>query len=99
MKWIPRQAACPHCQTVYRYADAGSLLWKKQAQCYHCKKTFTVSRRGFIALALETALLYALLNAIMLNAVRGVSLLGLFIVNIFPALAAVFLLPAYIKLK
>ena len=99
MKWFPKQSVCPHCQTVYRYADVKRLTWKRQAPCYHCQKMMTVSRKSLWILAAETALVYLILNIVMLNAVRGVSFFGLLLVNCLPALAAVLLLPGYIELK
>lgn len=29
MKFYPKQSVCPHCRTVYRYADVRELMWKK----------------------------------------------------------------------
>lgn len=98
MKWYPKQSVCPHCQTVYRYKDMRQLLWKQSAACYHCHKPMRVSRKSIWLLAAETALVYILLNAVMLNAIKGVSFFGLMLVNCIPALAFVLLLPAYTDL-
>lgn len=99
MKFFPKASVCPHCGTVYRRADLKKLLWKKQAVCYHCRKSMRVSRKSFWLLAAETAAVYAIVNVIVLNAVQGLSLIGLFVINLFPALAAIWLMPYYIELQ
>lgn len=99
MKLYPKSSVCPHCSTVYRRADLKQLLWKRQAVCYHCNKTVRVSRKSLWLLAAETAVLYAAVNSIAISAVRGLSFLGLFVINLFPVLAAVWLAPYYIELQ
>lgn len=99
MKFYPRSSVCPHCGTVYRRADLKKLLWKQQAVCYHCRNTMRVSRKSLWLLAAETAVVYAVVNSIVISAVRGLSLLGLFVINLFPVLAAVWLMPYYIELQ
>ena len=99
MKCYPKQSVCPHCGAIYRYTDMKGLMWKKQAACYHCHREFAVKRRGIMILTLEMLAVYALLNLILIGAVRGVSLIGMFIINMIPALAAILLMPAYVELR
>lgn len=99
MKILPKQSVCPHCKTVYRYPDLKKIMWKKSAPCYHCKKNFRVSRKGFLILALELIVIYAIINVIAIGVVESVNFISLFIMNIIPALAAVMLLPLYIEIK
>lgn len=97
MKLYPKQCECPHCKTVYRYNDIKKLMWKKSAECYHCRETFGISRKSLWILALETAAVYALLNFILLSFIKGLSFFALFAVNLIPAIAAVILAPLYIE--
>ena len=99
MKLYPKQSVCPHCRTVYRYADVRELMWKKKTACYHCRKEFAVKRRSLWLLALEMTVIYALLNLLMIGVIQGISLLGMFLINMLPALAAVWLMPYYVELK
>ena len=98
MKILPKQSVCPHCKTVYRYSDLKKIMWKKSDSCYHCKKNFKVSRKGFFILALELTAIYAIINIIAIGVVESVNFISLFIMNIIPALAAVMLLPLYIEI-
>lgn len=43
--------------------------------------------------------IYALLNLLMIGVIQGISLLGMFLINMLPALAAVWLMPYYVELK
>lgn len=99
MKFIPRQSVCPHCQTVYRYADAKKLVWKQQEVCYHCKKQFKISRKSIWILILELLLVYAALNAIAIGAMRTINFIALFVMNLIPVIAAILLFPLYIEFK
>lgn len=98
MKLYPKQSVCPHCGTVYRYSDIKKIMLKKSAVCYHCGKSFNVSKSGLLILALETAAVYALLNIAAIGAIKGLNLIGLFILNIIPVTAAFMLAPLYISL-
>ena len=98
MKFYPKQSVCPHCNTVYRYSDVKKIMWKKTGVCYHCGKSFNISRSGLWILALETAVICALLNIAAIGAIKGLSVIGLFCLNIIPAIAAVILVPFYISL-
>ena len=99
MKFYPKSSVCPHCGTVYRRADLKKLLWKQQTVCYHCRQTVRVSRKSLWLLAAETAILYAIVNIIAISAVRGLSFLGLFVINLFPVILALWLTPYYIELQ
>lgn len=99
MKFIPRQSVCPHCKTIYRYADAKGLVWKKQEVCYHCKKQFQISRKSIWILVLEMLLVYAALNFIAIGAMQTISFPALFVMNLIPAVAAILLFPCYIEFK
>ena len=99
MKFYPKASVCPHCRTVYRRSDLKKILWKKQAVCYHCRKSMRVSRKSFWLLAAETAAVYAVVNIFSLGVIQGLSFIGLFVINLFPALAAMWLMPYYIELQ
>ena len=99
MKLFAGQETCPHCKTVYRYADLKKLGRQKQTECYHCHKTIRIKRTGIVMLALELLVLYAIVNVLMLTVVTGVSFWALFIVNMAPAVLAAVLLPLYAELK
>ena len=98
MKLYPKQSVCPHCNTVYRYSDVKKIIRKKSAVCYHCGKSFKVSKSGLWMLALETAVIYALLNIAAIGAIKGLNFLGLFLLNIIPVTIAIILAPLYISL-
>ncbi len=99
MKLLPKSCTCPHCGAIYRYGDIKKTMRKKSDECYHCKKRFKVSKAGFLWLAIELAALYALINIFALSLLNMQSVLPLFIINIIPAAAAVYLLPLYIELR
>ena len=99
MKLYPSSSACPYCKTVYRYADTKKLVSKKTAKCYHCGKDCRVTRKSVWFLALELLAIYAAINAVAIGLMQTVGFLPLFIMNIIPAVAAVYLIPLYIELK
>lgn len=99
MKLYPKQFVCPHCGTIYRYADSKRLVWKKQEKCYHCKKQFKISRKSIWLLALEALIVYAALNSIAIGAIGSVNFIALFIINLIPAALATMLFPFYIEFK
>ena len=99
MKLFPAQSVCPHCKTIYRYGDLNGLKFKKQTECYRCRKPIQVKKTGVWWLLLEMLIIYALLNVILLGFVQGLSFLALFIINIIPAAAAAVLLPLYLELR
>ena len=99
MKLYPSGTVCPHCGTVYRYADTKRLVRKKTTQCYHCQKTCRVSRSSVWVLAAELLAVYAILNAVAIGLLNTSGFVPLFLMNIIPAVAAVYLIPLYIELK
>ena len=99
MKLFPKHTECPYCRTVYRYGDVKKAVWKKEQTCYHCKKTFKVVRRGFLFLATELILVYAMINAVAIGVMGTVSFFALFVMNMVPVVAAILLLPLYIDFK
>lgn len=98
MKLIPKHCVCPYCKTVYRYGKVKKITEKKQDSCYHCKKIFYISKKGFLWLAIETLIIYALLNLFALNVIRSLNFLSLLLINTFPVIAVIFLLPLYVEL-
>lgn len=99
MKLYPSGTVCPYCGTVYRYADTKEFIRQKTARCYHCQKSCRVSHKGFWILAAELLAVYAVLNAAAIGLLQMVGFVPLFIMNVIPAVAAVYLLPLYVELK
>ena len=98
MKVLPKQSVCPHCETIYRYSDLNKIKFKKSTECYHCGKALRVSRMSLWILAAELIVIYAILNVIALGVMDIFSFLALYIMNIIPILAAVFIAPMYIEI-
>lgn len=98
MSFIPKNCVCPYCKTIYRYGSIKKIMSNKKESCYHCKKIFYISKKGFLWLALEMLAVYALLNFFAINVMQSLNFLSLLLLNTLPAIAAILLLPLYIEL-
>lgn len=98
MKIFPGQSQCPYCKTIYRYGDLKKLTYKKSGTCYHCKRSFKVSRKSFLFLLLWLFVIYIAVNAFSIALIKSLSFVLLFIINLIPTVTAVLILPLFICL-
>ncbi len=90
---------CPYCNTIYRYKDVGKNSKHKECVCYHCGKKFRVSKKKFLILFLEIALICAIFDVISLYTVARMSFGELFAANVIFMFVGLFLRPFFIKFK
>ena len=90
---------CPHCNTVYHYADVRGLMKKKEAECYHCKKDFKISKGEIWLLVLILLAVCTAVDIIFLNVFKNMTAIGVFVINIILVAIAFVLTPFYIKFK
>ena len=62
-----RLPTCPHCRTVYHYGEVRRAVFRKQEDCYHCKKSFLVSRKGIWLLLLILLAVCTIADIILFN--------------------------------
>lgn len=96
-----RLPVCPHCHTVYHYRDVRRIKSKKEEKCYHCGKSFKVSKLGYIVLFLITAVLTVVINLLILNSmpdIRG-SMALIVIISLIAVTAALIFTPYFILFK
>ena len=99
MKLYPAQSECPYCHTVYRYSDLRKLKNAKTKECYHCKKTFQISKRSVWSLAAGILIIYSIINGVAIGLMNTINIFPLFIMNLIPAFAALLLYPYYLEFK
>ncbi len=93
--FLPSLPVCPYCKTIYRYGDVGSLVLKRTGSCYHCGKSFKISKKKLLILLLEFLILYALIDLFFIG-VAKVTLVVLFIINVLLVAAGIVMIPYYI---
>ena len=82
MKLYPAQSECPYCHTVYRYSDLRKLKNAKTKECYHCKKTFQISKRSVWSLAAGILIIYSIINGVAIGLMNTINIFPLFIMNL-----------------
>ena len=90
---------CPYCHTIYRYGDVRKTVYKSEEKCYHCKKSFKVSKIKILILFLIIALITAIFDILALCMIAGTSFIGLMILNIIAVTAGFFLIPYFVEFK
>ena len=98
MKLYPKQSTCPHCKTVYRYSDLNKLKFKKETECYHCRKAIRISKKSLLILLAELLVISAILNIILTGVMGIVNFWIIYVINVLLVLAAIFILPLYIEI-
>ncbi len=96
-----RLPVCPHCHTVYHYGDVRKNKDKKVIQCYHCKKNFIQSRKGFIVLFAVAAAAAVIINTVVLSVsddIRG-SIVTVSSVSVIAVVLAIIFAPYFIIYK
>lgn len=97
MKLYPKQSACPHCKTVYRYSDLNKLKFKKETECYHCRKAVRISKKSLLILLAEMLIICVIVNVVLTGAMGIVNFWIIYVINAVIVLAGVFILPLYIE--
>lgn len=97
MKFYPKQSACPHCKTVYRYSDLNKLKFKKETECYHCRKAVRISKKSLLILLAEMLIICVIVNVVLTGAMGIVNFWIIYVINAVIVLAGVFILPLYIE--
>ncbi|MCH5298517.1 MAG: hypothetical protein J1E96_02020 [Ruminococcus sp.] len=96
-----RLPVCPHCRTVYHYGDVRKSKREKVIQCYHCKKSFTQSKKGFIVLFAIAAAAAVIVNIMILS--RNDDIIGtiipITIVSVIAVISAMIFAPYFITYK
>lgn len=94
--FLPSLPVCPYCNTIYRYGDVRRMIFKKSEICYHCEKSFKISKKKLLILILELLIIYAAADLLIINFI-GVTLLVLFIINIVLVIIGIIMIPYYIQ--
>ncbi len=96
-----RLPLCPHCHTVYHYSDVRKIKKKKEEKCYHCGKSFKVSRLGYLVLLAIVVLLSVVVNVMILSSMSNilVSTAPIFITSFLAVVIALIFTPFFIKFK
>ena len=96
-----RLPVCPHCRTVYHYGDVRKNRRKKVIQCYHCKKNFVQSRKGFAVLFAIVLAVAVFINTAILS--RSDDIIGLIvpisIVSVIAVVLAMIFAPYFITYR
>lgn len=90
---------CPYCHTIYRYGDVRKKVYKSEEKCYHCKKSFKVSKIKILILFLIIAFITAILNIFQLYMIEGLTFIGIIITNVVVVTLGIFLIPYFIGYK
>ncbi len=90
---------CPYCHTIYRYGDVRKTVYKSEEKCYHCKKSFKVSKIKILILFLIIAFITAILNIFQLYMIEGLTFIGIIITNVVVVTLGIFLIPYFIGYK
>lgn len=94
-----RLPVCPHCKTIFRYADVKKTMLNRKQVCYHCNKQFKISKIKILILFLIIALFCAIINVFQLYMIENLSFIGLIVTNIIIVTIGVFLIPFFISYK
>lgn len=90
---------CPHCDTVYRYAEVRKSLFKKNIKCYHCEKHFAVSKSKLMLLLIIIIAAALTVDFFELYFVSSLSAAALIITNIVIVTIGFLLIPYFLKYK
>ena len=90
---------CPYCHTIYRYGDVRKTVYKSEEKCYHCKKSFKVSKIKILILFLIIAFITAIFNIFQLYMIEGLTFIGIIITNVVVVTLGIFLIPYFIGYK
>ena len=90
---------CPYCHTIYRYRDVRKTVYKSEEKCYHCKKSFKVSKIKILILFLIIAFITAILNIFQLYMIEDLTSIGIIITNVVVVTLGIFLIPYFIGYK
>ena len=90
---------CPYCHTIYRYGDVRKTVNKSEEKCYHCKKSFKVSKIKILILFLIIAFITAILNIFQLYMIEGLTFIEIIITNVVVVTLGIFLIPYFIGYK
>ena len=90
---------CPYCHTIYRYGDVRKTVYKSEEKCYHCKKSFKVSKIKILILFLIIAFITAILNIFQLYMIEDLTSIGIIITNVVVVTLGIFLIPYFIGYK
>lgn len=88
---------CPHCHTVYRYGDVRQVMNKKQYECYNCKKTMIISKKGYWKIIVAALLLSSLSTFVIMSIFENATVIAPYIATVIWIIAAFFARPFFIK--
>lgn len=96
-----RLPVCPHCKTVFHYRDVWKIKNKKTEKCYHCGKSFKVSRVGYLVLLLIVVLLSVVVNVMILSSMSNIlsSIAPIIIFSLTVVVLALIFTPFFIIFK
>ena len=91
---------CPYCGAIYRYGEVKKFRNKENIKCRHCGKEFSVSKtKGRIILITVAAVILIALNILMFNFIKGLTVLGCFIITVAAVSLTVILFPFTTRFK
>lgn len=91
---------CPHCNTVFYYSDVVRLSKNKIGECYHCKKTFKVSKwKGRVIFYCIFAVLISLLDVIFLHITDTKTAIPIIVFTLICVVVSLLFLPYTVRFK
>lgn len=91
---------CPYCHTVYRYKEVRKTKDEKMQKCYHCHKTFSISKfPGFLVLWLLVVISAVLLNIAVLLIMPAFNVIPLLVISFIAILLGLVFIPYFVKYK
>lgn len=90
---------CPHCSTIYRYGEVKNSVKDKTKTCYHCGKTFAVSKKGAVLLFVVLIAAASAINVLELYITPSLNFLVLAATNIILLIIGIVLIPFFVKFK
>ena len=90
---------CPYCKTVYHYGEVRRAAMNKEKECYHCNKTFVVSRKQTGILLLILVAVCTAADVVLFQFYSNTTIVTAYIVNIVIVVAAFFTVPFFIRFR
>lgn len=96
-----RLPVCPHCHTVYHYGDVRKSKREKVIQCYHCKKNFVQSKKGFVVLFTIATALAVIINIMILSRNDDIvgTIIPITVVSVIAVISAMIFAPYFITYR
>lgn len=91
---------CPYCNAIYRYGDVRKRTHQKNVKCYNCERQFRVFYiKGRLIVLLVAIVLMIIINLLIFNFLKGITILGCFVITAVFIGLAILIFPFTVKYK